>query len=216
MILWAAVLVGATFLPTEAREIQVKLQAPWAQRTVHPLVEVAEFLAEQSSSDFWKYVDNLCSSSSSMETIDTALSSSTDDSLQNITHLAQAIGVQIVPSNVENILEVSSNLGMYLPAVQFYESLSSSSDAPCGAGNAYVLHYPGGMVSCSHEAPESGGEFNTTSSATLTDETVNMAWNHEYPFGSEKRVTAYTHSEVQVLYGVIGSTSFCGLHAQLR
>jgi len=107
-----ALLVVTAFVAAHGREIQVKLQAPWVHRTVHPLVEVAEFLADQSSSDFWTYVGNLCSSTSSMETVDAALLSNTDESLQNISHLAQTMGVQMVPSNVENILEVSSSLGM--------------------------------------------------------------------------------------------------------
>lgn len=203
-------------VPAHAREIQVKLQAPWAHRTVHPLVEVAEFLAEQSANDFWTYVDTLCSSSSSVDVVDAALVSNTGDSLHSIFQLAQSIGAHVVPSNVESILEAASNLGMYLPAVQFYESITDASVAPCGAGNAFVIHYPGGTVSCAHEH---AAVVNTTASSVglkLTDDTVNMPWNHEYPFGPEKKSAAHDHLEVQVLYGVIGSSSFCDLHTHLR
>jgi hypothetical protein len=218
MILSSVLLLVTALVPTSSREIQVNLQAPnWVHRTVHPLVEVSEFLADQSANDFWTYVDNLCSTSSSMDTVDAALRTNTDEALQSMSQLAHSVGVPIVPSNVENSLEIASNLGMYLPAVQFYESLASSTDAaaPCGVGGAYVIHYPGGVVSCSHEKTKSA-VFNTTASVTLTDETVNMPWNHEYPFGPEKKLAAYEHSEIHVLYGVIGSTSFCKLHSHLR
>jgi hypothetical protein len=210
MVLFSALFVLTALVPTHAREIQVNLQAPWAHRSVHPLAEVAEFLADQSSGDFWTYVDTLCSTPSSMDTVDAAISSNTEESLHSISQLAQSVGVHIVPSNVENILELASNLGMYMPAVQFYESLAAPTAAPCGAGEAYLLNYPGGVVSCA-------AALNTsTASASLTDETVNMPWNHEYPFGPDKKFSAYEHSEVLVLYGVIGSTSFCKLHNHLR
>ena len=75
-------------VPVSAREIQVNLQAPWTHRAVHPLVEVAEFLAEQSSSDFWTYVDNIGASPSEVDTIDEAMLSPSVESLQNISQLA--------------------------------------------------------------------------------------------------------------------------------
>lgn len=216
IMLFLFVVLTATLLPPgNAREIQVDLQAPWAHRAVHPVVEVAEFLGEQSSKDFWAFVDNICATPSHIATIDEALTSVSAESLRNVSQLAVTVGVQIVPANVQSILEISSNLGMYRPAVEFYESLAMSTEVPCGAGNAYVLQYPGGQVKCSPQTSKSD-EFSASDSAALTDKTVNMPWNHEYPFGPERKLAAYEHSEVQVLYGVVGSSSFCQLHTELR
>ena len=226
------ILTTLTLFPrVEGREVQVQLEAGWAQRAVHPLAEVAEFLADQAAGDkdFWSFVESLCASPAHSAIIDKAATAtatgsgsvtdvSTDVSMeyfQNVSHLALTVGGQIVPSNVQSILEASSTLGMYRPAVQFYESLTSPADAPCGAGNAYVVKYPGGVVECSPHSTKSR-DFNTAAPTSLTDETVNMPWNHEFPFGSEKSVNSYGHSEVQVLYGIIGSSSFCELHARLR
>lgn len=114
---------------------------------------------------------------------------------------AVATAAKILPNNVQYLLETAVGLGTYAPAVRFFDSMSKDYGDPCN-GDAFAVAFPGAAVHCS-DAPMSftaDGRLDASGDAPAE-------WDHNYPAANSSRHV--------VLYGAIGSHSFCQLHARL-
>ena len=57
---FASLVVAATLLAqASARSIEITLTAPWKSSAASPLVEAAEFFAEEGAAEFWAFLEAL-------------------------------------------------------------------------------------------------------------------------------------------------------------
>lgn len=204
----AVLVITCLSVISHGREIQVDLHAPWRQHVHDPLLEVAEFMSEESNLHFWRFVDGACEKSNAIHTIIENSLIEAPISLQNLAF--DISGADLSPAT-HDLLKASVQLGTYTPSLQFYESISKKFNDPCN-GRAFMIEYPSESIMCSL----SDGRSDKSSDFQL-DDSKYASWDHIYP-GKNKLKFPFdnTHENVVVLYGVIGSASFCHLHRTLK
>jgi hypothetical protein len=200
------------------RSVSVDVKAPWSRFAGSFAAEVSEFLAEESDAMFWKYVDAMCVKSSDIE----ALSGDIDAS-SSYQALAFEAATEILPKSSHALMNTVIGLNSYAPAVQFFHSMASPFGEPCD-DKAFVVSYPGGDVSCSvEEAMDKAAKGHVGDMDISHFSGTSYEWDHLYSSsssddgdgdgdlggGEEQR------QQHLVLYGSLGSASFCALHAQL-
>lgn len=195
------------------RSVQVDLRAPaWARHPASPLAEVAEFVAEASADrGIWTFIDAACDSAAPESLV---LPNATAEALA---HSAIVLGHRSLPSSMHRLMETAVGLGIYQPAVQFYANLAKPFGDPCGSG-AFAVRYPGETVVC-----DSAVAFKNDVGAAVPDadkDTLDISgleypasWDHTYPIKSESSLSkGDASSPLWVLYGSVGSQSFCAMH----
>jgi hypothetical protein len=231
MLLTSVVFVAvvACIAQVRSRSVTVDLQAPWKQHDLSFLAEISEFVHDQSPTAFWTYMDRMCVHNSS---ISAALSSGTDRNVDQEAVLEALAGLRVVsleatatlaPASMQTLISTMINLGHYLPAIQFSETLAGpfvgEAEKRCGANYAaFAVLSPSGEVVCSPSelstllasvsAP--AGDVTPTEGSVLAD------WEHVYPVDATATTTD-THATAQkaVLYGILGTPAFCELHTAL-
>jgi UDP-glucose:glycoprotein glucosyltransferase len=113
-------------------------------------------------------------------------------------------------SNISIYLSIISiGLGTYSPTIKFYQTLSEPHGNPCN-GSSYIVTYPSGKVSCSLP-------FVSINSNERYPEFVTGAWEHNYEANDKIDDVLLDKNELShiILYGIIGSSSYCSLHKKL-
>ena len=126
----------------------------------------------------------------------------------------------LVPQALHNIMGTTIGLNAYAPAIQFYNRVfESTGGSPCGADvGAFVVVYPGGQAACSAaeyvalRAKSFVAECLLSNPSECKDEDLaqgqSTTWDHVYPSPGAGGGVRHV-----VLYGTLGTTSFCQLHS---
>lgn len=112
-----------------------------------------------------------------------------------------AVAERLLPSNARYLLETSVGLGTYAPAVRFFDSLSAGFADQCDA-KAVLVTYPGEVSHCLSDAALT---FHDEGLMDVSGDSA-ASWDHVYPAADS------ASARHVVLYGSIGSSSFCALH----
>ena len=194
------------------RSVNVDVSAQWPRYQGSFAAEISEFLAEESPDLFWDDVQQLCELPEASQTA--ALET------------AQAL----LPPSLHTLLDTVVGLSVYAPAVEFFRALSmdfyesSTTNAngdhddieghgPCGT-HAWAVIYPGRYILCDSSEllstltrrSDSNSIFDVTSGHAPTD----IAWDHQW--SSSRGASRATGKQHIVVYGTLGSKSFCNLH----
>ena len=209
----ALLLVAACsiFHETFSRSIVLNAAAAWRRYVTSDVSEVSEFLADNSIQLFWNFVDEFCKHSNKVD--DLVLSSVSDlsESSLELQTLALETASSILPTTMHALMETSINLGVYSPSVQFFESFTKQMNVkkPCGKGNSFIIVSPYTNVFCSTR--EAVSYFSNYSASTILDDvegTGPNSWDHMYPSKSTSTLNF-------ILYGALGTSSFCSEHKSL-
>lgn len=207
-LLISYILIGLVF----GRNIHIDIKAPWSQFSTSPIVSIAEFLHEQSTSIYWSYIDLICNISDPQ--ID--LINSNQD---NIKSIAVDIASSLLPKSTSLFLNTYLDIGYYLPANEMYYSIQRELNSPCEQGNSFILASDGYAYLCGiNQVNEYITNYTTTTdtnnelSSALPDE-INIEIDRIYP---SKHTNKSPHIPKLTLYGSIGTHSFCQLHFLLR
>jgi hypothetical protein len=200
-----------------ARVVNIDVSAPWARYEASFAAEISEFLAHEDPELFWKYTDLLCAH---------PLQGDDDESLAFST--AQAL----LPPALHPLLDTVLGLSVYAPTVQFFHNLASSfvvnQKHPCGT-DAWAVIYPGRTVVCSvaelqdllASVSKSGIQEGEGGKMQKQDVTFGhshhdgTSWDHKYDIRSSVGSEVLKQKVHVVLYGVIGSSSFCSMHSAI-
>ncbi len=214
------------------RSVQVDLRADsWERHALAPLAEIAEFVAESSSSSstrgIWSFIEAACDPtmyalSDLMTTSSSHSNDTTTTSAETISRIAIEIGQRCTPQSMHRLMETAVGLGIYQPTVQFFSQLSKPFGDPCD-GRAFAVHYPGETVVCDPSVDDFAAiERNAGGVDSVMDISgldYPASWDHAYPFpvsGSKAALGGASGEDYQslwVLYGTIGSPSFCSMHS---
>jgi len=206
---WVFFCLLTIFRQAIARTVTVAVDATWSQHPASYLLELAEFVHDQSPKSFWQYVDVMCSSHTAL--VDKIVTSSADSMLTSDAHNAgMTVATGVVDASMHSLMETMVGMGYYSPAVQFYSSLSEPFGNPC-QGAAFAIMYPSEVVVCSID------QLSTMTSAISGKRDIgdvdieSKLWDHIYPPLTTTNTPDNSVPKV-VLYGVLGSSSFCSLH----
>jgi len=192
-----------------ARSVVVDVKADWPRYSTSYVAEVAEFIAAESRPWFWIYVDSVCTQSERIERI-LISSTSSDDStsgLDDLQALAFELGAEIVPDSFHGFMDTLIGLNAYAPMLRFFESMAQHFGNPCN-GRAFVALYPSDKVVCNI----ADLKFHLSSSSwNASFQVVEHDWDHLYPTSLDNEQP----SQLAVLYGSLGTSSFCAFHDSL-
>ena len=201
-----------------ARVVHVDVNAPWARYDASFTAEISEFLAHESPELFWKYTNSLCAHPS-VDDVDHTVAFNTAQSL-----LAPAL---------HPLLDTVLGLSVYAPTVQFFQSIASnfspennsnastSAGNPCD-GNAWAVVYPGRRIACNvqtlnaHMIKSSSGDEEVEGllqDVTYGHSSDGASWDHTFGVATSASLQKQGSEVHVVVYGAIGSSSFCALHA---
>lgn len=181
-----------------ARNINVDVKAPWQPHIVSFIAEYSEFVSEHSSEYFWRYTSDVCANS---KMVDEVIENKNSDTVNELQSLVSASAVKQVPKPFYSLMDTMIGLGNFLPAVQFFQSLADKFNDPC-SGEPFVVLYPGEVILCS-AVENLQSQFDQTEGAKTENVGSNAVWDHVYL--NDKTTKA-------ILYGTLGSSSFCNLH----
>jgi hypothetical protein len=219
-------LIGSLFLPLlllresgAQRSVQVDLRAPaWDRHPASPIAEVAEFVAEASAdSGIWSFIEVACDSNTELESLIT-----TNSSAEVLARSAIVLGHRSLPSSMHRLMETAVGLGIYQPAVQFFANLAKPFGDPC-EGNAFAVRYPGETVVCDFALAFKNNNDDENADSANKD-TLDISgldypapWDHAFPIKQHSTASAYSSSTsspapLWVVYGPVGSESFCAMH----
>lgn len=209
-----------------ARNVRIDVKADWPVVVSSPLVEMAEFLYDVAPENFWKFADNLCNSSISSR-IDGIVKNQDAEMISEMQTIAYEAAISIMPQPMHHIMDTTVGLSAYAPSTQFYHAISEANGgSPCSeSSTAYGMIYPGGQRICSLEEYKDlrTKKFIATcvSKNDLDNcldedsaEAQSTSWDHVYP--SDFRKDEGLLGKHIVLYGTLGSTSFCELHSAAK
>eukprot|EP00605_Chrysophyceae_sp_TOSAG23-4_P000369 GSChrysophyteH1.ASY1.ANO1.417.1 assembled CDS len=194
------------------REVIVDVSAPWPRYKDSYSAEVSEFLAHENPHLFWNFVSQQCEEPSE--------------------HLSQTRSVNVakslLPVALHTLLDTVLGLSVYAPKVEFFRALAAEFQDPREenqlggnlGGNpcddrAWAVLYPGRQILCDVESLEAALiEPPSTRAPALVDLTFGLedkdkTWDHAYST-QISNPSAYV-----VIYGTIGSPSFCTLHSSM-
>ena len=179
-----------------------------------PLLLFSNVSFSQESSDlFWDYTSLLCSSN----TVNTNGGVSRESAFES----AQSL----LDKSLHPLLDTVIGLSVYAPTIQFFTALAKdfSDGDPC-EGQAFVVLYPGRRVACSLDSfmsllSSDNNGSNSLDGINEVDVTYGHAshdveWDHQYPIAGDKSTSSVRSDgkPTAVLYGSIGSQSFCIMH----
>jgi hypothetical protein len=210
-----------------ARNVVVDVRAPWKRYSASSIAEIAEFIADESNELFWKYVDGMCKET---ERVESALQDSTVNDIQTLAfEVATSVVSPTFSPSMVSLMDTHLGLGGQIPAVRFFESLTESyytsssassnvsASSPCDS-SAFVVAYHSGTILC--EEGELLAYFNSLGGDEAVDSVsplypqLDSDWDHIHPSAYNAR-NVQEHPNAAVLYGTIGTTKFCSLHAML-
>jgi hypothetical protein len=215
----------------DCRSVSVSVKAPWKAHALSFVPQISEFVFDHTPENFWAYANNLCFS----ESFQTAVVSSahTEDQIVDLHATAIDAASALLPSSMHSLMHTMVALGHYVPAVEFFEKLSSKYKVPgsCVAADgtfheAFVVLFPGEHVLCKPEQlARALADINAaapTDSAMLGSvrKSVAKEWDHVFSSPSSASASASGSGSLSpavkaVLYGLLGSPSFCAMHAAL-
>jgi hypothetical protein len=212
-------LLVATVPQADGRHVSMDVKAPWPRYAGSFAAEVSEFLSEESDELFWKYVEAMCEHTAEYERLEA--SNDEDSSIigSNMQALAFEAATSILPKSLHPFMNTVIGLNTYAPAVQFFNDLAANYGEPCG-NKAFIVSYPGGKIHCDYPSFEhdSGplapvGPMDASYYSSTSEE-----WDHIYRGESDNEAfsDSNTGRKHAVLYGTLGSTSFCTLHHNLQ
>jgi hypothetical protein len=202
------ILCSAIYPSIFGRNVVIDVKAPWKRYSTSFSAELSEFISEHSSESFWKFVEGMCSDPSKIES---AMLHGSHESCTDLQSVAFEIGTTVVPQSLHTLMDTLLGLGAYAPAVQFFESISEPYNNPC-EGGAFVATFPGNKVFCTATDISSWIDDHDDSQSQYEDIfSVNNNWDHVFPIPEDSKAP----TQLAVLYGSVGTTSFCSLHASL-
>ena len=170
------VAVAATLLAqASARSIEITLTAPWKSSAASPLVEAAEFFAEEGAAEFWAFLEAVgggFGDAKARKTIDGAFSGPYASAThEEVGAIALDYGEESLPPLRAALLKLSLATREYAPRVEAHRALAASLPA-CDAATSFraVVSSPGhaDRVACAPgdvaaavaaaEAPVCGGD----------------------------------------------------------
>lgn len=194
----------------EAREVEVEVQAPWtsASQPYVVLTDVAEFITDISNPAlYWSYIDELCSNT---ESIESALRLDAAESANELENIAYAAAGKVISSELMAVLQTSISLGAYMPASEYYHSLSQPFQNPCGSASFIVLNdnkdATRRAVLCSYDV-DTIKSFNQ-GVGFMPSNIESDSYIHIHPKSTSSESEIY-------LYGIPGTESFCYFHSQI-
>ena len=99
-----------------ARNINIDVGAQWPRYSTSFVLELSEFLSDQSPKSFWSYVDGMCLLSSEIDEAITITAENSDEStdvkLQKLNTLAYSAASEIVQPSMHPLMKtmVSTNV----------------------------------------------------------------------------------------------------------
>ena len=203
----------------DSRHVSIDVKAPWSRYAGSFAAEVSEFLSEESDDLFWKYVEAMCEHTVEYE----GLEASSEDDSTTIGSSMQALAFEALPhsaSVIASLHEYSDRAEPYAPTVEFFNDLAAKYGEPCG-NRAFIVSYPGGKIHCDYSSFE-----HSVRSKNTTGEVMDISyysstsedWDHVYRSESDSEDFSYSFDVARdhiVLYGTLGSQSFCSLHHKL-
>jgi len=222
-ILLAASLVAA-------RQVNVDVSVEWPRYEYSLTAEVSEFLAHESPQLFWDYSNKLCAlPKGSLRKGSSAAYEAAQGFLPKPLHglLDTVLGMSVYAPAVEFFRALST---AYSPEGQ--KEVYSLAGDPCG-GSAWAVVFPGRQVLCEPSAEEleealeaSAALPSGVGAADVTfghsDAEGELSWDHQWVQPTSHSHTggasasggggAQSRSRV-VLYGSLGSASFCAWHS---
>ena len=184
-------LLLAVLAAASGRSVLVSIAADWVRE---PVVEAAEYLAEQSQTLFLEFQYRLCQYSGAVNA-----------------SIAVDVAAALLPASQEQLMRTAVGIGYYLPKVQFQHSISAKYAYPCDGDAFFVLH-PGDITFCTWSAlAEKLKAVSSLESHTSLTEEVLLKSDHII---SVKSLSESRHHAV--LYGVYGSSSYCRLYEEMR
>ena len=191
MLLGLLLVLGVAPRAVLGRAVQVSIATDWVHE---PVVETAEYLAEQSNDLFTAFQSRLCHLAGDVNA-----------------SIAVDIAASLLPESQELLLRTAVGMGYYLPKVQFQQAISSKRANPCN-GEAFLVLFPGESTFCSWA--ELTSKLNTTSSLEATlDETDAILFKADHVISSDSSAAPRHRA---VLYGLYGTRSFCELYTNVR
>ena len=197
--------------------MNVDVSAPWPRYLGSFTAEISEFLAHENSDYFWKYTELLCQTP--YENNETIQIDGNSDKQAYITHSFNA-AQSLIPQELHTLMDTVLGLSVYSPTVQFFQTLAESFakpnndqgmrlNNPCN-DKAWAVIYPGGHIACDVE----------TLNALMSDSVAlhgiqDVTFGHSADASWDHRWAPAEHAKMHiVVYGALGTTSFCALHAR--
>ncbi|XP_054270383.1 UDP-glucose:glycoprotein glucosyltransferase-like isoform X1 [Macrosteles quadrilineatus] len=175
----------------KSKSVTTVLDAKWEQT---PLVlEIAEYLAEESSEVFWQFVDGVAALDIHLIDLGTE---------KAVYERALAEASRLLSPAQLSLLKLSVSLHVYSPRVEMYHQMALERGVKCPA----AVDVAGTVVCEPHKIEEAVKEALARPDLSRL-ETFRL--DHHYP-GSENK------SLVAILYGEIGTPEFAQFHKRLR
>lgn len=197
-----------------SRTVHVGVQAPWELYPASYLVAMSEYMSENSNDAFWEFTDGLCTHSDEIGSL-LGLENGVE-SLSSLRELALSTAKGLVSKKSFALLGTSVDMGMYMPAVSFSNSVSKSYGNPCN-GNSFLLFSDASneVIACSTGQLKQGiAELKTASQPSNIFKSDHIFPSH---FSADNEPKGQAREPLVVtLYGILGSPSFCSLHSELR
>ena len=188
-----------------SRNIQVDVKSSnWPRYSISFISEIAEALNDIDPKLLVDFVDILCSRTDIVHKIDAnihhnhTLSNLDSEILAELQVQIVDISENIAPKSMHSLMDTLIGIGAYTPTVKFFQAIAEPYGNPCN-GNAFIVIFPNKIL-C--HVPEK------IMSVESNDNFVNEeSWDHFYYKSGD-----YTNLPRIILYGVVGSSSFCTLH----
>uniref|UniRef100_A0A1B6BXN7 UDP-glucose:glycoprotein glucosyltransferase n=1 Tax=Clastoptera arizonana TaxID=38151 RepID=A0A1B6BXN7_9HEMI len=190
-VVFSVTLVNISLCAKKPKSVTTVIDARW---NLTPLVlEIAEYLAEESSEIFWQYVD-------SINMLDPPLHESGSDKASYDRAIAEASKL-ISPAQI-SLLKLSVSLHIYSPKIEMYAQMALERGLNCPTAVDV-----GGTLVCSVDKIEDA--INKASEIVNSTRLETFRVDHHY-LGSENRTL------VAILYGELGTRSFSDFHEELK
>jgi hypothetical protein len=235
------------FAKAQSRTVNIEVNAPWPSYAISTLVETSEFLFDEAPQNFFKYVDQLCQNT---ETVDLSVHQPNEDSISELHALSNEIAKKVSSTSLHALMDTMLGVGYYAPTIQFFQSISILFGNPC-SNDSFIVEYPTEKVYClipdefafekQHEH-DIGNNFHFDGNSNNNNfyDNTDFEWEHIYNSNNfleknddknnieneiDKIIENSTNNKQNshnsdlneikphiVLYGIIGSTSFCDSH----
>lgn len=196
----------------DARTVRVDIQAPWPVFASSPLIEIAEFFHEQSPDMFWQWVDISCSfrNNNTKSGIERLIEQGDFGKIRELSFDMLTSSDLITMPKELDLIKTSVSMGMYLPAVRFFESVASAFGNPCNS-STFIVAYPEEAILCSMDEVKEYVDVFPERSQLIAKPRAQQSWEHVSSLGA-----SVTASDVHLaVFGMLGTESFCSVHKQM-
>jgi hypothetical protein len=134
------------------RTIDVKLTAPWPTSAISPVLEVAEFLAEEDK--FWEFVNGLRSNDTASLLSDVEKFPYSESSHEQVSSLAVETASDLLSPLQLSALRLSLSVRAFAPLIETTRSLASLTSHACKVRggtqhvSSWAIVHPSGRVVC--------------------------------------------------------------------